>query len=123
VGSIYADPQRTYAESRAAALTTALAGDALDIMEGESPAEYADRVGREALQHDAAAIAFAQAAPNAPYARSANGGVTVPTTAVTPEQAQQIRSRISAAEGDANQLASIRQSLTLRGINPADYGL
>jgi hypothetical protein len=71
VGSIYADPQRTYAETRAAALATALAGDALDIMEGESPAEYADRVGREALQRW-----------EATFKQSTGANVTVPTATV-----------------------------------------
>jgi hypothetical protein len=71
VGSIYADPQRTYAETRAAALATALAGDALDIMEGESPAEYADRVGREALQRW-----------EATFGQSTGANVTVPTATV-----------------------------------------
>jgi hypothetical protein len=71
VGSIYADPQRTYAETRAAALETALAGDALDIMEGESPAEYADRVGREALQRW-----------EATFGQSTGANVTVPTATV-----------------------------------------
>jgi hypothetical protein len=71
VGSIYADPQRTYAETRAAALATALAGDALDIMEGESPAEYADRVGREALQRW-----------EETFKQSTGANVTVPTATV-----------------------------------------
>ena len=110
-GSTYADPNRTYAISYATALTNALAGDALDIMEGETPTAYADRIARESLSYQRELLGGSE------------GGSTVPTTAVTPEQAQQIRNRISAAEGDANQLASIRQSLTLRGINPADYGL
>jgi hypothetical protein len=75
VGSIYADPQRTYAETRAAALATALAGDALDIMEGESPAEYADRVGREALQKW-----------EATFGQSTGANVTVPTAGTNTSQ-------------------------------------
>jgi hypothetical protein len=75
VGSIYADPQRTYAETRAAALATALAGDALDIMEGESPAEYADRVGREALQKW-----------EETFGQSTGANVTVPTAGTSTSQ-------------------------------------
>jgi hypothetical protein len=68
-GSIYADPQRTYATARDAALSNALAGDALDIMEGESPAAYADRVGREALQRW-----------EKTFGQSTGANATVPTT-------------------------------------------
>jgi hypothetical protein len=74
-GSIYADPQRTYATARDAALSNALAGDALDIMEGESPAAYADRVGREALQKW-----------QATFGRAAGADVTVPTVGAAPVQ-------------------------------------